>query len=50
MKDCIYSASRVYKYYLSWQATTVKHKAKIDVVENVLSLLGKSFDFLSDKD
>lgn len=37
MKDCIRNANRIYRYYLSWLATIVKHKVKIDVVEDELN-------------
>lgn len=50
MRDCIYTASRVYRYCTSWPLTVVKHKAKIDVIGDELSSLGKSFDFLDNKD
>lgn len=50
MRECISSARRVHRYCLSWPKTIVKHKAKINAVEDELSSLGKSFDFLSDKD
>lgn len=45
MRECINSAGRVYRYRLLWPAPVVKHKEKIDVVEDELSSLGKSFDF-----
>lgn len=48
--DCIRSAIRVYKYYISWLVVVVKNKAKIGAIEDELSALGKSFDFLEDED
>lgn len=50
MRVCIDSANKVYRYCLSWLAIAVKHKSKIDVLEVELCSLGKSFDFMSDKD
>lgn len=50
LRDYIHSASRVYKYCISWPTSTVKHKSKIDAIEDELTTLGKSFYFMDDKD
>lgn len=50
MRDSIGSARKNYMYCLSWPAIVVKHKANIEVAEEELCCLGKSFNFLSDKD
>lgn len=50
LRDCIRSASRIYRYCISWPTTAVKYKGKIDAIEKEMTSLGKSFDFLNDKD
>lgn len=50
MKDCIHSASTIYRYCISWPVANMKHKDKIDAIEAKLKNLGKYFNFLNDKD
>lgn len=50
MRDYFNSANRVYKYCLQWLIAMVKHKAKVDLLEEELNSMGKTFVFLSDKD